>query len=111
MGDQRSAAPFRARARISSAPGDPPYVAVPYLDRMDLAYAAGRAGGTVPAAFNAANALGPWLAGMALAAGWGWQSSGMVAVGLSVAGLLALGIAWYQSRISGDVLHDCPAGM
>ena len=63
------------------------------------------------AAFNAANALGPWLAGMALAAGWGWQSSGMVAVGLSVAGLLALGIAWYQSRISGDVLHDCPAGM
>ena len=63
------------------------------------------------AAFNAANALGPWLAGMALAAGWGWQSSGMVAVGLSVAGLLALGIAWYQSRVSGDVLHDCPAGM
>lgn len=63
------------------------------------------------AAFNAANALGPWLAGMALAAGWGWQSSGLVAVALSVAGLLALAIAWYQARVSGDVLQDCPAGV
>ncbi|MFC3529235.1 MFS transporter [Paracoccus mangrovi] len=63
------------------------------------------------AAFNAANALGPWLAGLALAAGWGWQSSGMVAVALSVAGILALAIAWYQARIGGNVLHDCPAGM
>ncbi len=63
------------------------------------------------AAFNAANALGPWLAGLALAAGWGWQSSGMVAVALSVAGILALAIAWYQARIGGNVLHDCPARM
>ena len=63
------------------------------------------------AAFNAANALGPWLAGLALAAGWGWQSSGMVAVALSVAGILALAVAWYQARIGGNVLHDCPARM
>jgi DHA1 family inner membrane transport protein len=63
------------------------------------------------AAFNAANALGPWLAGLALAAGWGWQSSGMVAVALSVAGMLALAVAWYQSRISGNMLQDYPARM
>ena len=61
------------------------------------------------AAFNAANALGPWLAGMALAAGWGWQSSGVVAVALSVAGIVALGIAWYQARLNRHVLHDCAA--
>lgn len=61
------------------------------------------------AAFNAANALGPWLAGMALAAGWGWRSSGMVAVALSVAGMLALAVAWYQARVGGNVLHDHPA--
>ncbi|GAB4897096.1 hypothetical protein MAHJHV28_47080 [Mycobacterium avium subsp. hominissuis] len=28
-------------------PGDPPYVAVPYLDRMDLAYAAADTSATV----------------------------------------------------------------
>jgi DHA1 family inner membrane transport protein len=37
------------------------------------------------AAFNAANALGPWLAGMALAAGWGWRSPGLVGIALSAA--------------------------
>ena len=58
------------------------------------------------AAFNAANALGPWVAGMALAAGWGWRSSGVVAVGLTFAGILALGLAWWQSRASGQALQD-----
>lgn len=61
------------------------------------------------AAFNAANALGPWLAGMALAAGWGWRSSGVVAVALSVAGIVILAIARRQARLDGDVLQDCPA--
>ena len=50
------------------------------------------------AAFNAANALGPWLAGLALAAGWGWRSSGVVGIGLSLAGLVVLALAWRQSR-------------
>jgi len=61
------------------------------------------------AAFNAANALGPWLAGMALAAGWGWRSSGLVGVGLSLAGLVVLAIAWWQARASGQPLEDYPA--
>ncbi|MFT3791785.1 MAG: MFS transporter [Rudaea sp.] len=30
------------------------------------------------AAFNAANALGPWLGGMAITAGWGWTATGYV---------------------------------
>lgn len=61
------------------------------------------------AAFNAANALGPWLAGMALAAGWGWRSSGLVAMALSVAGMLALALAWWQARAAGAVVQDHPA--
>ncbi|AGT09428.1 MFS transporter [Paracoccus aminophilus] len=58
------------------------------------------------AAFNAANALGPWLAGMALTAGWGWHSSGLVGVGLSAAGLLMLGLAWYHARLSGSLFQQ-----
>lgn len=50
------------------------------------------------AAFNAANALGPWLAGLALAAGWGWRSSGLVGVGLSLGGIAALMLAWAHAR-------------
>lgn len=50
------------------------------------------------AAFNAANALGPWAAGLALAAGWGWRSSGLVGVGLSLAGLIMLGLAWLHAQ-------------
>lgn len=39
-------------------------------------------------AFNTANALGPWLAGMAITAGYGFESSGYVGAALSLAGLL-----------------------
>jgi len=39
-------------------------------------------------AFNAANALGPWLGGMAIAAGYGWTSTGWVGAVLAVGGLL-----------------------
>ena len=63
---------------------------------MDVA---GRAQGLAAAlnhsAFNTANALGPWLGGMAISAGWGWTSTGWVAAGLAMGGLaiwaLALG--------------------
>jgi DHA1 family inner membrane transport protein len=39
-------------------------------------------------AFNVANALGPWLGGLAIAAGYGWTSTGYVGAGLAVAGLV-----------------------
>ncbi|RMC36522.1 MFS transporter [Paracoccus alkanivorans] len=50
------------------------------------------------AAFNAANALGPLLAGAALAAGWGWQAPGLVGLGLTAAGALVLTLAVWQDR-------------
>lgn len=40
------------------------------------------------AAFNLANALGPWLGGMAIAAGWGWTSTGFVGAATALLGLL-----------------------
>src|ERR1700722_8793709 len=39
-------------------------------------------------AFNTANALGPWLGGMAIAAGFGWTSTGWVGCALALAGLV-----------------------
>ncbi|HEY5851112.1 MAG TPA: MFS transporter [Lysobacter sp.] len=39
-------------------------------------------------AFNMANALGPWLGGMAITAGYGWTSTGVVGAITAVAGLL-----------------------
>ncbi|AZY94693.1 MULTISPECIES: MFS transporter [Paracoccus] len=50
------------------------------------------------AAFNAANALGPFLAGLALAAGWGWRAPGLVGVALTAAGAVVLTIAVRQDR-------------
>ncbi|WP_299904432.1 MFS transporter [uncultured Paracoccus sp.] len=50
------------------------------------------------AAFNAANAMGPLLAGMALAAGWGWQSSGYVGMALTALGAVILTLALWQER-------------
>ncbi len=38
-------------------------------------------------AFNAANALGAWLGGVAISAGYGWTSTGWVGVLLGLAGL------------------------
>lgn len=38
-------------------------------------------------AFNLANALGPFLAGMALTLGWGFPATGFVGAGLALAGL------------------------
>ena len=39
-------------------------------------------------AFNTANALGPWLGGLAISAGYGWTSTGWVGVALAIGGLL-----------------------
>lgn len=44
-------------------------------------------------AFNAANALGPWLGGLAINAGWGWTSTGWVAVALAFGGFAIWSIA------------------
>lgn len=55
-------------------------------------------------AFNTANAIGPLLGGMAIAAGWGWTSTGYVGSALAGLGLLIWGVAtWDARRTAGDV--------
>ena len=59
-------------------------------------------------AFNVANALGPWLGGMAIAAGWGWTSTGLVGSLLALGGLAIWGIsARLEPRIR-RVLAEVP---
>jgi MFS transporter, DHA1 family, inner membrane transport protein len=48
-------------------------------------------------AFNVANALGPWLGGMAVAAGFGLASTGYVGCALAVGGLAVWGISRSRS--------------
>ena len=52
-------------------------------------------------AFNMANALGPWLGGMAIAAGFGWTSTGWVGSALALCGL----IVWALSKALQDKAH------
>jgi DHA1 family inner membrane transport protein len=49
-------------------------------------------------AFNAANALGPWLASMVVGAGLGFSASGYVGVGLSLCGMLIFAITLWDAR-------------
>ena len=59
------------------------------------------------AAFNTANALGPWLGGMAIAAGYGWTSTGWVGCALALGGLLIWWISWRAA--SSDISVRQPA--
>ena len=56
------------------------------------------------AAFNAANALGPWLGGLAIGAGFGWTSTGYVG-----AATAALGLLVYAWAAHGDAREDACA--
>ncbi|RDE07510.1 MFS transporter [Sphingomonas aracearum] len=61
---------------------------------MDVAGdAQGLAAALNHSAFNVANALGPWLGGLAIAAGYGWTSTGWVGAGLAAGGLAMLGVS------------------
>ncbi len=51
-------------------------------------------------AFNIANAIGPWLGGMAIAAGFGLTSTGWVGSGLALGGLVVWGISLAVERKS-----------
>jgi MFS transporter, DHA1 family, inner membrane transport protein len=50
-------------------------------------------------AFNVANALGPWLGGLAIAAGFGWTSTGWVGCGLALGGFAVWVIAWIAEPV------------
>jgi DHA1 family inner membrane transport protein len=51
-------------------------------------------------AFNTANALGPWLGGMAITAGYGWTSTGYVGAATALGGLLVYAIALRERRMA-----------
>lgn len=66
---------------------------------MDIAHEApSLAAASNHAAFNLANALGPWLGGLAITAGFGWTSTGYIGAGTALAGL---GIYWVARRMKG----------
>ncbi|WP_137862853.1 MULTISPECIES: MFS transporter [unclassified Sphingomonas] len=66
---------------------------------MDVAgEAQGLAASLNHSAFNFANALGPWLGGLAIAAGYGWTSTGWVGALLSLGGFLVLVAAVLAER-------------
>lgn len=57
------------------------------------------------AAFNGANALGAWLAGLAISAGLSWSSTGLVGTGLALCGLVIFTWGrWLEKRTYGTTL-------
>lgn len=60
------------------------------------------------AAFNVANALGPWLGGMAISAGLGWTSTGFIGAATGAAGLLVVWWAW-AARDKGEYASQTSA--
>lgn len=66
---------------------------------MDVAgKAQGLAAALNHSAFNTANALGPWLGGMAIAAGYGWTSTGYVGAALALGGFAMWCVAMLVDR-------------
>ena len=56
----------------------------------------------LPGAFNVANALGPWLAGLALTAGLGLPATGWVGVALALGGLAIWAVSCLADRRGGE---------
>ena len=69
------------------------------LRLMDVAGEAQTLGAAMNhASLNVANALGRWLGGLAIAAGYGYRSPALVGFALSVAGVAVLLISWLVAR-------------
>jgi len=70
---------------------------------MDVAGdAQGLAAALNHSAFNTANALGPWLGGMALTAGYGWTSTGWVGCALALGGFAIWAAAMLWPSAGGE---------
>ena len=63
-----------------------------------LAYAGSEKAAEDVGFYYAANALGPFLGGLAISAGYGWQSTGPVGAGLALGGLAILGVSVLVER-------------
>ncbi|MBT0772676.1 MFS transporter [Kineosporia sp. J2-2] len=77
-------------------------MAFPALQNRIISMAGGApnlAAASMHAAFNIANSLGAWLGGLTIAAGWGYNSPNLVAVGLGMLGVL---IAVYAGHTQGS---------
>ena len=73
------------------------------LRLMDVAGEAQTLGAAMNhASLNVANALGAWLGGLAIAAGYGYRSPALVGLALSVAGVAVLLVSWATSRSRGS---------
>ncbi len=59
-------------------------------------------------AFNIANALGPWLGGMAITAGYGWTSTGVVGAATALGGLLIYAWARRGQKAAPECVSSCP---
>ena len=60
-------------------------------------------------AFNTANALGPWLGGLAIAGGYGWASTGWVGCGLALGGFAIWATALLAEQANGRRAELCAA--
>ncbi len=58
------------------------------------------AAASMHSAFNLANALGAWLGGAAIAAGYGYASTGWVGAAMGLAGLLIFALSWRDERLA-----------
>lgn len=56
------------------------------------------AAASMHSAFNVANALGAWLGGLVIAAGYGYAATGYVGAAVSVIGLLVFGVSLWLER-------------
>ena len=76
---------------------------------MDVAEdAQGLAAALNHSAFNTANALGPFLGGVAIAGGHGWTSTGWVGCGLALGGFVLWVVSVVVDRSTGQ--RECAAG-
>jgi DHA1 family inner membrane transport protein len=62
-------------------------------------------------AFNLANALGPWLGGLAIEAGFGWTSTGWVGCGLALAGFAVWVVALVADSSATDAIRPAASEM
>ena len=60
-------------------------------------------------AFNTANALGPWLGGMAIAGGYGWTSIGWVGCALALGGFAIWAVSLLMEQARSRRVALCPA--
>lgn len=68
------------------------------------------AGATTTSSFNIGNTVGPWLGGLVISAGWGYQSVAWTGAALATAGIAATALASHVQKRTRLTLKGAPAG-